>query len=114
MAKLGLIDTTSTKLSERNPSDKLWANNPTKDFDARTMAVHAAMIDRMDQGIGKMLKTLEETGKADNTIIVFLSDNGASAELSEGYGPGFDRPNQTRDGQPVSYNRKEGIAWRTK
>jgi arylsulfatase A-like enzyme len=109
MAKLGLIDTTSTKLSERNPSDKLWANNPTKDFDARTMAVHAAMIDRMDQGIGKMLKTLEETGKADNTIIVFLSDNGASAELSEGYGPGFDRPNQTRDGQPVSYNRKEGI-----
>jgi arylsulfatase A-like enzyme len=109
MAKLGLIDTAVTKLSERNPADKLWANNPTKDFDARTMAVHAAMIDRMDQGIGKMLKTLEETGKMDNTIIVFLSDNGASAEMSEGYGPGFDRPNQTRLGQPVSYNRNEGI-----
>jgi arylsulfatase A-like enzyme len=109
MAKLGLIDTNITKLSERNPSDKLWANNPTKEFDARTMAVHAAMIDRMDQGIGKILKTLEATGKADNTIIVFLSDNGASAELSEGYGPGFDRPDQTRSGERVSYNRDEGI-----
>jgi arylsulfatase A-like enzyme len=109
MVKLGLIDSNNTKLSERFPSAKLWANNPTKDFDAQTMAVHAAMIDRMDQGIGKMMKTLEETGKAENTIIVFLSDNGASAELSEGYGPGFDRPNQTRTGLPVSYNRKEGI-----
>lgn len=109
MARLGLIDTGITKLSDRNPSDQLWANNPTKEFDARTMAVHAAMIDRMDQGIGRMLKTLEQTGKMDNTIIVFLSDNGASAELSEGYGPGFDRPNQTRSGQPVSYNRTEGI-----
>jgi arylsulfatase A-like enzyme len=109
MARIGLIDTTVTKLSERNPADKLWADNPTKEFDARTMAVHAAMIDRMDQGIGRMMKTLEQTGKADNTIIVFLSDNGASAELSEGYGPGFDRPNQTRSGLPVSYNRNEGV-----
>ncbi|MEJ7556915.1 MAG: sulfatase-like hydrolase/transferase [Pedobacter sp.] len=109
MAKLGIIDTTVTKLSDRNPADKLWADNPTKEFDARAMAVHAAMIDRMDQGIGRMLKTLEQTGEMDNTIIVFLSDNGASAELSEGYGPGFDRPNQTRTGQRVSYNRNEGV-----
>ncbi|MBC7567088.1 MAG: sulfatase-like hydrolase/transferase, partial [Pedobacter sp.] len=109
MAKLGLIDTATTKLSDRNPADKLWANNPNQEFDARTMAVHAAMIDRMDQGIGKMMKTLEQTGQIDNTIVIFLSDNGASAEMSDGYGPGFDRPDQTRAGAPVSYTRYKNV-----
>ncbi|MFP5079337.1 arylsulfatase [Pedobacter sp. JCM 36344] len=109
MAKLGLIDTATTKLSDRNPADRLWANNPNQEFDARTMAVHAAMIDRMDQGIGKMMKTLEQTGQIDNTIVIFLSDNGASAEMSDGYGPGFDRPDQTRAGAPVSYTRYKNV-----
>ncbi|MES2829025.1 MAG: arylsulfatase [Bacteroidota bacterium] len=109
MAALGIIDTGITKLSSRNPADITWANNPDKEYDARAMAVHAAMIDRMDQGVGKIWKMLEKTGRLDNTIIVFLSDNGASAELSEAYGPGFDRPGQTRDGRPVSYSRKKDV-----
>lgn len=109
MAKLGIIDTNVTKLSDRHPGEQSWEDNPNKAFDARAMAVHAAMIDRMDQGIGRMLKTLEKTGELDNTIIVFLSDNGASAELSDGYGPGFDRPGETRDGIPVSYSRKKDV-----
>jgi arylsulfatase len=44
------------------------------------MEVYAAQIDRMDQGIGRILKALEETGQIDNTLIIFLSDNGACAE----------------------------------
>lgn len=109
MASLGIIDTAVTKLSDRNPADITWANNANKEFDARAMAVHAAMIDRMDQGVGKIWKMLEKTGKLDNTIVVFLSDNGASAELSDAYGPGFDRPGQTRDGRQVSYSRKKDV-----
>ncbi len=109
MAILGIIDSTKTKLSDRNPADISWADNPNKEYDARVMAVHAAMVDRMDQGIGRILKALEQTGEIDNTIIVFLSDNGASAESSEGYGPGFDRPGETRDGRPISYSRKKDI-----
>ncbi|MFW5726021.1 MAG: arylsulfatase [Bacteroidota bacterium] len=46
-------------------------------FDAR-MAVHAAMIYRMDQGIGEIIATLEENGELENTLIMFLSDNGAT------------------------------------
>ena len=46
------------------------------------MAVYAAQIDRMDQGIGKILAALEETKQADNTIVVFLSDNGGCARTS--------------------------------
>jgi len=41
------------------------------------MAVYAAMIDRMDQNIGRVLKKLEDNGKLDNTLIMFLVDNGA-------------------------------------
>ena len=66
------------------------------------MAVHAAMIDRMDQGIGKVLKELEETGQLDNTLILFMSDNGCSPEVCQDYSPGEnDRPDMMRDGTPI-------------
>jgi arylsulfatase len=44
------------------------------------MAVYAAQIDRMDQGIGKVIEKIKELGKFGNTLIMFLSDNGGSAE----------------------------------
>jgi arylsulfatase len=44
------------------------------------MAIHAAMIDRMDQQIGRVLNQLRAMNAYDNTVIVFVSDNGASAE----------------------------------
>lgn len=50
-------------------------------FQAAKMAVHAAMIDRMDREIGRVLKQLRAMNALDNTLIVFLSDNGASAEI---------------------------------
>ncbi|GAA4797427.1 arylsulfatase [Olivibacter ginsenosidimutans] len=109
MIQLGLIDSTKTKLSPRYPGEIDWTNNPDSAWDAHAMAVHAAMVDRMDQGIGRILKALEETGELDHTLIVFLSDNGASAESSAGYGPGFDRPGQTRDGQKISYATDKSV-----
>ncbi|HEX8911579.1 MAG TPA: arylsulfatase [Humisphaera sp.] len=78
-----------------------WADNPTKDWDVRAMAVHAAMVERMDRGIGKIVAKLKETGRLDNTLILFLSDNGASPEAYPN--SGFDRPAQTRDGRKVAY-----------
>ena len=45
------------------------------------MAIHAAMIDRMDQGIGRLIEQLKAMGQFENTIIFFASDNGASAEI---------------------------------
>ena len=109
MVKLGLIDPAKTNLSTRWSNDLSWEANPDKEWDAQAMAVHAAMIDRMDQGIGRMLKALRETGQLNNTLIVFLSDNGASPENCAAYGPGFDRPNQTRDGRPIVYDLKKQV-----
>ncbi|UOE47449.1 arylsulfatase [Mucilaginibacter sp. SMC90] len=107
MVKMGLIDPKTTKLPERIDNDLAWENNPDKEWDERAMAVHAAMIDCMDQGIGRIIAALKQTGQLDNTLIVVLSDNGASAEICANYGPGFDRPSETRDGRSIVYATKK-------
>ena len=50
-------------------------------FQATKMAIHAAMVDRMDQEIGRIVTQLESMNELDNTFLCFLSDNGASAEI---------------------------------
>ncbi len=50
-------------------------------FQAKKMAIHAAMIDRMDREIGRVIRQIEKMGQLENTLILFLSDNGASAEI---------------------------------
>lgn len=52
-----------------------------QEFQATKMAIHAAMIDCMDQQIGRVVDQIRQMGQLDNTLIVFLSDNGASAEI---------------------------------
>jgi len=51
-----------------------------KRFQATKMAIHAAMITRMDREIGRIVRQLKEMGEFENTLILFASDNGASAE----------------------------------
>lgn len=109
MVKMGLIDPAKAPMSPRMGSDLKWEDNPDKDWDARAMAVHAAMVDRMDQGIGRIIDALRKNGKLDNTLILFLSDNGASPEVSAAYGPGFDRPSETRDGRKIAYPVKKKV-----
>lgn len=58
-----------------------------KDVEDTKMAVYAAMIDRLDQNIGRLLAKLKELKIEDNTLIIFVSDNGASAEDAEGHFP---------------------------
>lgn len=71
------------KLSERNPNTQDWNSLPdsTRQYYDRLMAVYAAMIDRMDQNIGRLLASLEESGDKENTLIIFLSDNGGCHEM---------------------------------
>ncbi|PST81822.1 arylsulfatase [Pedobacter yulinensis] len=107
MVRLGLIDPKVVPMPRQGSSG--WPENPDKEWDARAMAVHAAMVDRMDQGIGKIIAALRSTGKLDNTLIVFLSDNGASPENAARYGPGFDRPGSTRRGLPIVYATKKEV-----
>lgn len=68
------------RLSERDPTQPEWTEADHKAWRLRCMEVYAAQIDRMDQGIGRIVAALEETGQFENTVILFLSDNGACAE----------------------------------
>jgi arylsulfatase A-like enzyme len=52
---------------------------------ARAMEVYAAMVDRMDWNIGKVITYLRESGELDNTVVVFLSDNGAEGAIVEAF-----------------------------
>ena len=56
-------------------------NAAQRKFQADKMAVHAAMVDRMDREIGRVLAQIRAMGAMENTIVFFLSDNGASAEM---------------------------------
>lgn len=51
--------------------------NERKVVEVARMAAYAAMVDEMDQGIGRLLAFLEESGELDNTLIIFMSDNGS-------------------------------------
>lgn len=67
------------------------------------MEVYAAQIDRMDQGIGKVLAALDETGETENTIVFFLSDNGGCSEISIGKGSAERNPTDPIPGGPNSF-----------
>lgn len=78
--ELGLID---KNYQLTNPTYKNWnkLDDSTRTDEIKKMEVYAAMIDRLDQNIGKVLAKLKEIGKDENTLIIFVSDNGASAEM---------------------------------
>jgi arylsulfatase A-like enzyme len=100
MAELGLIDREAAKLSAAADGPP-WRGEPHRDWEARAMAVHAAMVTRMDAGIGRVVEELRSQNLAENTLVLFLSDNGASPERIGR--SGFDRPSHTRDGREIVY-----------
>ncbi len=102
-----------------------WANQSDQEWEAACMEVYAAMVDRMDQGIGKIVDHLQSAGEMENTLILFLQDNGGCAEgmgrrsnLDQiadiqyeplglnGLQPKIWPPMQTRDGRPVKTGPK--------
>ena len=101
MQELGLINPDEMPIAQ-NASGRKWEDETNKAFQSANMEVHAAMIDCVDQNIGRIIAELKRRGIFDNTLIIFTSDNGAS---SENYTIGdFDRHDRTRGGQMVVRN----------
>ncbi len=109
MISSGLFDG-NTILTPRDERVPAWEDEEHKEWMLRAMEVYAAQIDNMDQGIGRIIETLRETDMLDNTLIVFLSDNGGCAEiLSEGWGDHLFFPDRTRDGRQVQIGNDTDI-----
>jgi len=79
LKELGIIDEQCI-LTERGVDIPAWIDEPMKDWQVRRMEVYAAMVDIMDQGIGRIISALEDKGLLENTVIFFLQDNGGCAE----------------------------------
>jgi arylsulfatase len=90
--KLGLIPQ-DAELAEPTPLIKPWKtlSNEEQAMEARGMEVYAGMLDAMDYHYGRVIDFLKDIGEYENTIIIFLSDNGANAWYSAEY-PGATEP----------------------
>jgi arylsulfatase len=98
MRQLGLLDA-NQPLSPRHENIPAWSTltDEEKKLWDRRMAVYAAQIQIMDDGIGRVVRTLKEKGVLENTIIMFLSDNGGSCEVQDRGAP------DAKVGSPASY-----------
>jgi arylsulfatase A-like enzyme len=91
LKKAGMIPEGSS-LPSNHPSIKSWESLSLEEQkkEARKMELYAGMVDNLDHNIGRLISYLKETGKYENTLIVFLSDNGAAGEdfyYSDYFGP---------------------------
>ncbi len=112
MKKLGIVpEDTGLPPSDAADWDKL-SEQDRADLDFR-MAIYAAMIERVDQGIGRLVRELEDEGELDNTVIFFLSDNGGNAEGGM-FGYRFEQNRKANFEQWRTSGRRSssiGLAW---
>ncbi len=105
MKKIGLLQSDVELSDQAGPEWSDFSEKEKTEMDLR-MAIYAAQIDRMDQNIGKLINHLEKSGELDNTMIIFLSDNGACAEGGM-LGGGKSENLESKKGFLLSY----GEAW---
>lgn len=104
--KLGVVDK-EWPLSPRDSHAVAWTNVVNRKWEANRMATYAAMVERLDAGVGRILAELKAKKIDRNTLVMFLSDNGACAEVVE---PGwYDVPSKTRGGVPVQVGNRPDI-----
>jgi arylsulfatase A-like enzyme len=94
MKQMGLVSSNA----EMSPVAEAWDGVAHRAWELRCMEVYAAMIDRMDQGIGRIVAALEATNRLDNTLIFFVQDNGGCAE---GLGRNLNKPLVERASEPT-------------
>ena len=77
---MGMVDS-KWDISPRDEAVPAWNEVVERDWEDRRMAVYAAQVDRMDQGVGRILDKLRELDIEEDTLVMFLSDNGGCAEF---------------------------------
>ncbi len=109
MIEMGILDS-KWPISPRDGQAPPWSDVSAKEWEDARMAFYAAQVDRLDQGIGRILDALREQGLEDNTLVMFMSDNGGCAEFLEENGWLENKMPPTRDGRRIRLgNRKEFV-----
>ena len=96
-------------LPPRDPAVGAWEETPDREWQARRMEVYAAMVTAMDRAVGRVIAAIESAAALDDTLVIFLSDNGACGEEFRGLyalAPLVVKiPQQTADGRAVQLRR---------
>jgi arylsulfatase len=103
MIKMGIIDSTWDLSSQDSKDWDTLSDEKKKEMELRR-EIYAAQVDRMDQNIGHLVEYLEQNNLIDNTVIVFIDDNGACAEGGE-FGGGPARQLETKEGYFLTYGQ---------
>ncbi|NQU24604.1 MAG: arylsulfatase, partial [Candidatus Nealsonbacteria bacterium] len=86
MLEMGIIDEKRWPLPPMESRVADWKTVDHKPWRIRNMAIYAAMVDHIDQAVGRIVEALRRTGKLDNTLIMYMHDNGACSEHLGGNG----------------------------
>lgn len=114
MQALGLIAPGTAAHPLVLPAGGRWADLSPEERQrqSRLMEIYAAMVDRMDQNVGRVIAHLRATGRYDNTIILFTADNGAEGvDLGRAELPGVSERIRTADNSLANLGRATSYGW---
>lgn len=100
MKELGVLPLNAA-LSPRHPEVPAWKEEPHREWQERRMEVYAAQVEAMDRGIGRIVAALRDSGRLENTLVMFMVDNGGCHVEYPPTRTGDYLPAKTRDGRPM-------------
>ena len=109
LQSLGILDK-RWDISPRDKGSIPWDEVKDPEWEASRMAVYAAQVESMDKGIGSVLNTLRTQGIEENTIVIFMSDNGGCAEFMAEDGWASFYPALTPDGQKINLGNHPDVS----
>ncbi len=100
---------TNWEISPRDENVPAWGDIELQDWEASKMAAYAAMVDAMDRSVGRLVAALKRLEQYEDTLILFLSDNGGCAEFmaEDGWAKFF--PDTTHDGRKITMGNIPGL-----
>ena len=101
MKAMGIVDA-DWPITTRDGRVKPWDEVTHPEWQARRMEVYAAQVEQLDRGLGLVVDALRETGAYENTVFVFIADNGGCAEEITARWGSLSIPEKTHDGRPVA------------
>lgn len=106
--RAGIVDR-KWGLTPRDEEVPAWKDAPDREWQQRRMEVYAAQIDHMDQNVGSILDALRRSGREQDTLILFLADNGGCAEDLPAGVVNINTPKRTRDGRAIRSGNTSSI-----
>jgi arylsulfatase A-like enzyme len=101
MKAMGIVDA-DWPITPRDGRVKPWEEVTHPEWQSRRMEVYAAQVEQLDRGLGLVVDALRETGAYENTVFVFIADNGGCAEEITSRWGSLSIPEKTHDGRPVA------------